>query len=160
MVTDDYLFLEPLLIERIKAQVSGLAEVVAVPDLVSLEEDSQSSPSVYLVYLGDEIGSGAAHQGGLRKIQAVTQNWAAVLHVYYADATGRGEGARLEAGPLLGQLLTALTGWIPDGCSTPLARTPKQAPVTYSNGHFYYPLVFATSFVYPRVKTWQASPSP
>ncbi|CDM42388.1 phage tail terminator protein [Ectopseudomonas oleovorans] len=153
--SDDYLFLEPLLVERIRAQVPGLADVLAIPDLASLDEDGQVSPSVYVVYLGDDTGSGAPHQGGARKIQTVTQNWAAVLHVYYADATGRGEGARREAGPLLGKLLTELTGWMPDGCTTPLARAPRQAPVAYSNGHFYYPLVFEASFVYPRLKTWK-----
>ncbi|WP_235600300.1 hypothetical protein [Pseudomonas aeruginosa] len=60
----DYLFLEPLLIERIRSEVPGLAIVSGVPDLAALSEQDQPAPSVYVVYLGDEIGTGADHQGG------------------------------------------------------------------------------------------------
>ncbi|MFV9485902.1 hypothetical protein P7I89_22225 [Pseudomonas aeruginosa] len=59
----DYLFLEPLLIERIRSEVPGLAIVSGVPDLAALSEQDQPAPSVYVVYLGDEIGTGADHQG-------------------------------------------------------------------------------------------------
>ncbi|MFO6256192.1 hypothetical protein ACLBWF_34730, partial [Pseudomonas aeruginosa] len=64
----DYLFLEPLLIERIRSEVPGLAIVSGVPDLAALSEQDQPAPSVYVVYLGDEIGTGADHQGGRRAI--------------------------------------------------------------------------------------------
>ncbi|RUI34546.1 hypothetical protein [Pseudomonas aeruginosa] len=151
----DYLFLEPLLVERIQAEVPGLANVSGLPDLATLEELSQVSPCVYVIYLGDEIGAGADHQGGSRAIQTVTQHWAAVLTVYYADAQGDGEGARREAGPLLGQLIKALTGWVPEQGVGPLARSPQASPVSYSNGYFYFPLVFTARFVYPRIKSWK-----
>ncbi|MBX6761994.1 hypothetical protein ISE73_33745, partial [Pseudomonas aeruginosa] len=109
----DYLFLEPLLIERIRSEVPGLAIVSGVPDLAALSEQDQPAPSVYVVYLGDEIGTGADHQGGRRAIQAIGQQWAVVLVVHYADSSNSGEGARREAGPLLGRLVKALTGWAP-----------------------------------------------
>ncbi|HBO1061283.1 hypothetical protein IPC1288_05375 [Pseudomonas aeruginosa] len=151
----DYLFLETLLVERIRAEVPGLQDVSGVPDLATLDEQRQGSPCVYVVYLGDEIGTGASHQGGSRAIQTVTQHWAAVLTLYYADAQGDGQGARREAGPLLGRLLKALTGWVPDQGVTPLARSPQASPVSYSNGFFYFPLVFTANFVFPRLKSWK-----
>lgn len=151
----DYLFLETLLVERIRAEVPGLQDVSGIPDLATLDEQRQGSPCVYVVYLGDEIGTGASHQGGSRAIQTVTQHWAAVLTLYYADAQGDGQGAWREAGPLLGQLLKALTGWVPDQGVSPLARSPQASPVSYSNGFFYFPLVFTANFVFPRLKSWK-----
>ncbi|OVZ67372.1 hypothetical protein CDO43_30395 [Pseudomonas aeruginosa] len=114
-----------------------------------------SRPSVYVVYLGDEIGTGADHQGGRRAIQAIGQQWAVVLVVHYADSSNSGEGARREAGPLLGRLVKALTGWAPAIDVAPLARSARQSPVTYASGYFYFPLVFTARFVYPRLKSWK-----
>ncbi|HCR1272147.1 TPA: hypothetical protein ONA17_004829 [Pseudomonas aeruginosa] len=151
----DYLFLEPLLIERIRSEVPGLAIVSGVPDLAALSEQDQPAPSVYVVYLGDEIGTGADHQGGRRAIQAIGQQWAVVLVVHYADSSNSGEGARREAGPLLGRLVKTLTGWAPAIDVAPLARSARQSPVTYASGYFYFPLVFTARFVYPRVKSWK-----
>jgi len=151
----DYLFLEPLLIERVRAEVAGLALVGGVPDLASVAERQQLSPAVYLIYLGDELGTGPKAQGGLGQVQTVSQLWAAVLALYCADPNGEGSGARREAGPLLGQLLNALTGWTARADVTPLTRRQGPSEVAYADGYFYYPLVFQTSFVFPRMRTWQ-----
>ena len=156
----DYLFLEPLLIERITAQVDGLQLVAGVPDLQTVAENQNYSPAVYVIYLGDEIATGPAGQGGAKKIQTVTQNWAVVLAVYSADANGDGSEARRDAGPLLGKLISAVTGWKPSIDVNPFGRSARQSPVAYNAGYFYYPLVFTTSFVYPRIRTWQPSTSP
>lgn len=91
----DYLFLETLLVERIRAEVPGLQDVSGIPDLATLDEQPQGSPCVYVIYLGDGIGTGASHQGGSRAIQTVTQHWAAVLALYYADAQGDGQGEKI-----------------------------------------------------------------
>lgn len=155
METMDYLYLEQLIIDRIRNEVDGLVEVAGIPDLASVEAERQKTPAVYVIYLGDDTSTGPQHQGGRGAVQTVTQNWAVVLTVYYADARGTGEGARRLAGPLLGALLRSLSGWVPDGATAPMKRAPQQAPVAYANGYFYYPLVFQASFVYPRIKTWQ-----
>ncbi|HHM6772740.1 TPA: phage tail terminator protein [Pseudomonas aeruginosa] len=151
----DYLFLEQLLVDRIQAEVPGLAGVEGLPDLATLGDQSQASPCVYVIYLGDQIDTGASAQGGSRGVQFVVQHWAAVLTVYYADAQGDGQGARRLAGPLLGRLLKALTGWVPALDVAALARSPQAAQVGYANGYFYFPLVFTARFVYPRIKSWQ-----
>ncbi|MGB6054032.1 MAG: hypothetical protein WBG17_02205, partial [Burkholderiaceae bacterium] len=81
----DYLFLEELLIERITARVDGLQAVLSAPDLAAIEEQVQITPAAHVVYLGDDIGTGAGAQGGMGKTQVITQLWAAVIAVYYAD---------------------------------------------------------------------------
>lgn len=154
----DYLFLEPLLVERVRAEVPGLARVGGVPDLAAVADRQQASPAVYLIYLGDELAAGPQAQGGQGRVQTVKQLWAAVLALYCADASGEGEGARREAGPLLGQLLQALTGWTPRADVTPLTRRQGPAEMAYADGYFYYPLVFQASFVFPRMRTWQPQP--
>lgn len=151
----DYLFLEPLLVERVRAEVPGLALVGGVPDLATVADQQQATPAVYLIYLGDELSAGPQAQGGQGRVQTVTQLWAAVLALYCADASGEGVAARREAGPLLGQLLKTLTGWIPRPDVTPLTRRQGPAEVAYVDGYFYYPLVFQASFVFPRSRTWQ-----
>ncbi|MBH8636462.1 hypothetical protein I5J65_32130, partial [Pseudomonas aeruginosa] len=85
----------------------------------------------------------------------IGQQWAVVLVVHYADSSNSGEGARREAGPLLGRLVKALTGWAPAIDVAPLARSARQSPPTYASGYFYFPLVFTARFVYPRVKSWK-----
>ncbi|WP_418314613.1 phage tail terminator protein [Pseudomonas aeruginosa] len=61
----------------------------------------------------------------------------------------RRRSAPREAGPLLGRLVKALTGWAPAIDVAPLARSARQSPVTYASGYFYFPLVFTARFVYP-----------
>ncbi|MEK2680658.1 hypothetical protein AAAC11_00055 [Pseudomonas aeruginosa] len=64
--------------------------------------------------------------------------------MYYADAQGDGQGARREAGPLLGRLLKALTGWVPDQERQPrwpaaLQLSPVISATGSSNTRWYSP---------------------
>lgn len=155
----DYLFLEDLFIERIKEKVSGLKTVEGLPDLQAVDLEVQSAPAVHVIYLGDAILGGPAGQGGAKKVQMVQQFWAVVLSVYSTDPNGRGKTARKAAGPLLGELINALTGWVPAPGTAPLSRAPKQAPVQYNNSLLMFPIVFTTDFVYPRITTWAPPPN-
>lgn len=151
----DYLFLEDLFIARIKEKVLGLKTVDGLPDLQAVDLEVEAAPAVYVVYLGDAISGGPAGHGGDKKVQVVNQYWAAVLSVYAADPNGRGSVARREAGPLLGKLIDALSGWVPAPGVSPLSRAPKQAPVQYSSSLLMFPIIFKTDFVYPRITTWK-----
>ena len=55
----DYLFLEPLIVERVKASVAGLRGVFTAPDLAAMAEQAQITPAAHVIYVGDETGAGA-----------------------------------------------------------------------------------------------------
>lgn len=143
----DYLALEPLLIERIRAEVSGLKTVQGAADLASVTVKQQVVPAVYVIYLGDIVGQGAGNA------QPIDQIWAAVPTVYYADATGGGEGARRLAGPIIGRLLAALTNWKPRLDMKPLRRVQTSTPAEYADNFGYFPLLFSSGFVYPPIRS-------
>lgn len=142
----DYLALEPLLVERIRAEVSGLKTVQGVADLASLSPRQQVTPAVYVIYLGDAVGQSAGNA------QPVDQIWAVVPTVYYADAAGTGEGARRIAGPLIGRVLAALTNWTPRIDMKPLRRVQSNTPAEYADNYGYFPLLFSTGFIYPPLR--------
>ncbi|MBC7490732.1 MAG: hypothetical protein H7240_12985, partial [Glaciimonas sp.] len=95
MVTD-YLFMEPLLVERVKTSVSDLKGIFTAPDIAAMDEKNQITPAAHMIYIGDEIAKGTADQGSLGKVQYVTQLWVMVIAVYYADAVYRFRSASLS----------------------------------------------------------------
>lgn len=155
---DNYLFLEELIIDRVKNEVNGLKVVEGRSALASLAEDQQVVPAVYVVYLGDQLADDTSHQGVRRIVQQVTQNWAAVLAVNPADGQNNGKLARHQAGTLLAQLIKALTGWVPHEGTAPLARASGTTATNYINNFCYYPLIFKTSFTFPQVPKWKSTP--
>lgn len=152
MDINNYLFLEELLINRVKAEVTGLKTVKGIPELASVAEEAQIVPAVYIIYLGDEIAEGANQQGARMNTQLVTQHWAAVLATNPADTYKTGAIARRQAGQLIAHLLKVLTGWIPaQGCQ-PMRRAAGRVEGVYINGFYYLPFIFKTAFIFPQVK--------
>jgi hypothetical protein len=143
----DYLFLEPLLVDRIKTQVQGLKAVLTAADLAAIAEQEQVAPAAHVIYLGDEIGTGPGDQGTLGKNQMVTQLWAVVVACYYADPADTGYGNRRAAGPLIASILRSLSGWTPDGAVGVLMRG-QPIKAHYANGYGYYPFVFRANFFF------------
>jgi len=140
---DDYLFLQPLLIERVKACVPGLAHIGSAANLAEAQDNTAASPSVWIIYLGEDISDAA------RAKHPVKQHWAALLTLAYPK-----QG---QAGPLLGQLINALTGWIPaaagqppETACSPLERTSTRLPVVFENDWLICPLLFTARFFWPR----------
>ncbi|CUZ06842.1 Uncharacterised protein [Serratia marcescens] len=143
MVTD-YLFCEPLLIGRLRAAVPEFVEVTGVAGLSQMNDDNPICPMAYVMYLGDTVNtSTAATGGGQRRLQFVTQLWAVVVCVYFADGRGLGADISSEAGPLMLKTVEALAGWSPlEGVTRQLARSNQSLPAQYESGYGYYPLVF------------------
>lgn len=155
---DNYLFLEQPIIDRVKSEVLGLKTVAGRTDLASLAGDRQIVPAVYVIYLGDELADGVNQQGGRKVVQMVTQNWAAVLTVNPADPSKEGKYARAQAGMLLAQLITALSGWTPNDTVTPFCRVAGRTAATYLDSYLYYPVIFQTNFIFPQVPQWKNTP--
>jgi hypothetical protein len=143
----DYLFLEQLIVDKLKADVPGLKGVFSSPDLATISGQQQITPAAHVIYLGDETGSGPGDQGTMGQVQTITQLWAVVIAVYFADAHNTGAGTRRLAGPLITSMLDAMSGWTPQDTVVPLTRG-RPINAHYANGYGYYPFVFRAKFVY------------
>jgi len=136
---DDYLFLQPLLIERVKSQVPCLAHIGSAASLAEAQDKTTASPSVWIIYLGEDVTDGA------RAKHPVKQHWA-VLLTLACPKQGR-----------VGPLINALTGWIPaaagqsaEKACSPLERTSTRLPVVFENDWLIAPLLFTARFFWPR----------
>lgn len=147
---DDYLFCEPLIIERIRAELPELVEVLSAGELARVQDDKPICPAVYVIFSGDVISDSVESTGGIRRVvQATTQLWTVVLAVQLADGRGLAEETNAEAGPLLAKLSRALQGWMPeDGLTKPMKRAAQPLQPLYEpDGYAYFPVVWQTFFI-------------
>jgi hypothetical protein len=151
VVITDYLFCEPLIVERLREQIPDLVEVTNAAGLAAIDTDNPSCPSVYVIYMGDAVSPGPTATGGIQaQAQSVIQFWATVLTVYIADGRGIGQGVNTVAGPWMSKIIEALSGWAPDAkLCKPLSRAAMSLPVDYEAGYGYFPLVFQTQLIFP-----------
>jgi len=133
--------MQPLLIERIKTTVPGLAQVDSVFALADIERQSAASPACWVIYCGDEANDNP------RQKSVVTQYWAVVLTTQYPDTK--------QTGDLLGKLINALSDWQPHESSCqPLTRAKERLPVQFENDFLCFPLLFSARFIWPRKAKW------
>jgi len=140
---NDYLFLQPLLVERIKNHVAGLGHVSALYDLAQLSTQSTAYPAVFVIYAGDNVSDGAPAKS------MVTQRWITLLADNYPK-----QG---KTGALLGSLINALSGWQPTGNGDLVMRRASEAmEVHFESSFLYFPLAFEARFIWPRMEktTW------
>lgn len=133
---DDYLEAGGLIISRLKERLPDL-RVVPSWSLAEIRETPDLAPSLLVFLEGDSPGEGIPN-GSSHKVE---QRWAVVVIAH--DAEG-------EAGVMISRTLAALAGWRPPGGRfLPLKRvasshTPDRTPA----GVFYFPVAFATGFVF------------
>ncbi|EFP4583510.1 hypothetical protein HX910_000772 [Salmonella enterica] len=142
-VTDDYLFCEPLLTAHLRERIPELVCVGSVAGLEQLAAGNIPAPSAWVFYLGEQISGTPAAVGGVQnRQQFVTQLWAVVVAVYFADGPGRGGDIAGQAGPLLAKVLEAFKGWQPAAEIPRIRRSTQQLPAQYEDGYGFYPLVY------------------
>ncbi len=129
-LTDDYLAVEPHLVQLLE-QVEGIRKVYRSADLAEMQERSQITPAVHVIYRGDRIPLQA--QGGA--VGHVTQTWMVVLVINLRQ--------KEQAGELLARLVKNLSGVVtPLG---PINRVNAPQP-SFRPGFGYYPLAFEIKF--------------
>lgn len=140
---DDFLALEPLLIERLKDRVSLVPErhVMAAADLAGMREDSQPKPALHVIYDGYEV---PRTQPANRRA-TVRHHWLVVVVVKHVRRTG--SAARAEAGPIATQVVAALQGWQPEGMSFLLDLAQPRYKPNYTPGAAYLPLGFTHDII-------------
>lgn len=134
----DYLAAESLIVERLRDQVQDLRAVLSAADLAGVEERSQVTPALHVLYYGDRLGATQGHNAG----QIVYQQWLVVVSVRNARGQVSGQAARSDAGPIMAQVIGAMLGWQPSVDFRPFGRVTAPRPSYRPGGYAYFPLAF------------------
>ncbi len=147
-VLTNHLSAEPLIIAQIQARVPELKAVLDAWELSEIEERSQITPAVHVLYGGDYPGETA----GRAAVARIDQHWQlwVVVRVLKTAKT-----ARQNAGLLITKTIEALAGWQPDTNHGPMVLVPTGVEPQYRVGFAYFPVRFSTEVV---VKGTQAQP--
>lgn len=129
-LTTDYLAAEPELVALLEG-VEGIRKVYTSADLAEMQERSQVTPAVHLIYQGDRVPAQA--QGGM--LGRVTQTWMVVLAINLRQ--------KEQAGALLATLVQTLSGV--HTTLGPINRVNAPQP-SFRPGFGYYPLQFELTF--------------
>lgn len=132
----DYLFLGPLIRQRIAAQIAGLP-VEGVAELQQIvDSQDQRHQVAFVLWSGDRFPDTA--MGG--EASVVFQQWDVWLRVFNASPLNL-DGRNDAAGPVLSTLHKALAGWKPEGLFRSFRRMAGPRP-NYQRVSGMYPLSF------------------
>ena len=144
---NDWMAIEPRLVELVKKAVAGLSPAVHVltaADLSVVRESAQRVPAIHVVY------------GSFQVEQDMTMAWR-LLHTWYVVAADRnvanvvsGQAARLSAGALLAHVVSQLAGEDVLGATKPLALM-RAPPPQYSDGFQFIPSAFGVETVLQKI---------
>lgn len=135
----DYLVAGPLIMERLRNQITELRSVLPLAEVARLNANAIAGPLAYVMYDGDDVveGEGRARQGAS---QLVRQRWMVVLGI--RSAAQREAASHEAAGPLISRVIAALAGWTCEPFRSPLYRVAAPR-VDYGANFALYPLMFA-----------------
>lgn len=141
-IAEEWLAAEPLLIDRVKAQVAGLRAVYSASEITTLtaQQDPRAAatPAAHVMYGGDQVVD-VTDNG---ELQTVDQLWCVAI----VARNDRGPSAlRAEVSPLLIQTIQAISGW---ECGIAGMRAFRRARLAWpprftTSGSAIYPLLFA-----------------
>lgn len=137
---DNFLWLEPLLIQRLTDQLGSLmpkVKVLRAADLEGVMEEKQVTPAVHLVYRGYRVAQNN-HGNDTARIEQI---WLAIVATRNMKAMRTGEAARADAGVIAQRVLKALMGYSAPGTSKPL-RLAEAPEAGFNAGFQYLPLGF------------------
>lgn len=140
-ISADELAIEATLVAHLTAGLPGV-HVLSAVDLESVEEHSQPTPAVHVIYhdtLVAEAESGRTFNGAH---QVARQIWVIVVCVRNVRELHRGACARREAGPLISQVRALLSGWRPPVQGVSPLRRINLFRYAAANGFAYFPLAF------------------
>ncbi len=149
-IRDDYLFVGPQIVQRLREQMAGL---VPASDVLHIEQLGQAaanmgtrSPVVFVLWDGEGMGSGQRELNtGVARI--MHQVWTVILYVRNASQVAL-DSRNLAAGPLMSAIHLALAGWRPEGSVHPFHRTSPGKKPQYPDNGGMYPLSFSIDLHY------------
>lgn len=134
---DDYLFIGPLLVQRLQEQLGADMPVEEVEDLQTAGDSERRAHVVWVLWAGDQFGDQAMGGAG----QAFAQRWLVVLFIRNESLGNRASRSQ-AAGAWLGRIQRALGGFKPAGCLRGLRRAQGPSP-NYTKAEGMFPLLFA-----------------
>lgn len=135
----DYLFLGPLIVARIKAEVADLQTVEHVETGEQILREQRAKVGL-VMWSGDVFDTTEMGRAGAGASQLVRQRWMVAVMLNNA---GQAQAARhTVAGPLLSQVHKALAGWQPEGAGRTFRRAQAGLPPQFTPTHGMYPLGF------------------
>ena len=140
----NYLALETLIQQRLKAEVSGLKAVKAAADLEDVNQQNQVTPAAYVIYSGDRVVDAPAGRAGKGAAQSVYQTWLVMVSTRYLKNY---KGPAEDAGKVLYDIIQALAGWQAGAeFPRPLRRVNAPKP-EYLGGYGYFYLGFEAQLI-------------
>ena len=130
--------LEGLIETRLQSQLSDALLILRAASIQGMPR--QFNYSVHIIPNEIEIDEQRRNQVALSETVYV------VTVVRHAGSQSTGVDSRLEAGPILVQIIQALLGWTPDEACEPLRMTNAPSP-EFDAGFGFYPLAFKTRYV-------------
>lgn len=136
----DYLFLQPLIVARLSAEVADLDQVDGIEELATATEAKVIGTRAFVLWDGETFAGDSGRAGGGSR-QIVTQTWSVLLAVRNASQVD--PAARNASGGVhLSNIHKALAGWTPQGTYRPFVRTNGRKP-NYRANVALYPLTFS-----------------
>ena len=142
---NDYFALEDEIVNRIKAEVPNVDEVLTPFFVESLFSMTPVNTAIAVIYVGDRVGESA----GNGRATIVHQQWLVVLVVSDpASQMDQTTSIRKIADPHIRNILKALQGFKPNliGVS-PLVRVSAGVNFAGKAGRVYFPFLFESKFV-------------
>lgn len=136
----DVLSVGDLIVERLKTQLAALALNTIAPagTLAGVNDIAQFCPGVFV--LPDGATYQTSHYG---QAVVIDQTWQTVVIVRNLS---KGQSAEAIAGPILGGIIDALSGWSP--ATTPQTADPMEIlsspPPYYEPGYAEFPLLWSS----------------
>ena len=141
---NDYFALEDEIVNRIKAEVPNIDEVLTPFFVESLFSMTPVNTAIAVIYVGDRVGESA----GNGRATTVHQQWLVVLVVSDpASQLDQTTSIRKIADPHIRNILKALQGFKPNllGVS-PLVRVSAGVNFAGKAGRVYFPFLFESDF--------------
>lgn len=131
---DDYLFVGPLLAQRLREQVADIP-VDVVETAEQLLQPDHRTQALFVLWAGDRFGDRASGRG-----QLLHQRWLVMLAIKNVGA--QPDARHLKAGPLLSQVHRAVVGWHPEGAVRNFSRADAPMRPDIRKDKALYPLGF------------------
>ena len=140
---DNFLDAEALLIAHLTAALGEKVRFVgSMADMQTIEEQSQRTPAVYVVYDGYTPGQTTTES----RVAEIKQRWLVIVAVRNVSGVHTGAAAREDAGEVLAHLFPALQAYRPSAGHSRLTLVPPP-PAVYRAGFAYIPTAWETNIV-------------